>query len=68
MRKFILSLLIIFCLLSSSNAYAKKINVKILNKEYKADTVNVNVDGVNKVSKDMPSFIYMGRTLSLIHI
>ena len=63
MRKFILSLLIIFCLLSSSNAYAKKINVKILNKEYKADTVNVNVDGVNKVNKDMPSFIYMGRTL-----
>ena len=63
MRKFILSLLIIFCLLSSSNAYAKKINVKISNKEYKTQTVNVKVDGVNKVSKDMPSFIYKNRTL-----
>lgn len=63
MKKFILGLIFIFCVFTTKSAYAKNINIKISNKNYKATLINVKVDGENKVSKEMPSFIYQRRTL-----
>lgn len=63
MKKFILGLLIVLCFLCSANVYAQNINIRIANKNYKASLINVKVDGENKVSKEMPSFIYQKRTL-----
>lgn len=63
MKKIIMCLLIIFCIFNFSQAHAKNINVKISNKDFKTSPVNVKVDGENKYSKEMPSFIYNRRTL-----
>lgn len=63
MKKFILGLLIVLCFLCSANVYAQNINIRIANKNYKASLINVKVDGVDKQSKEMPSFIYQRRTL-----
>lgn len=63
MKKFILGLLIVLCFLCSANVYAQNINIRIANKNYKASLINVKVDGEDKVSKEMPSFIYQKRTL-----
>lgn len=63
MKKFILGLIFIFCVFTTKSAYAKNINIKISNKNYKATLINVKVDGENKVSKEMPSFVYQKRTL-----
>ena len=48
MKKFILGLLIVLCFLCSANVYAKNINIRIANKNYKAALINVKVDGVDK--------------------
>ena len=63
MKKIILGLIFIFCIFTTKSAYAKNVNIKISNKNYKATLINVKVDGENKVSKEMPSFIYQRRTL-----
>lgn len=63
MKKIILGLIFIFCVFTTKSAYAKNVNIKISNKNYKATLINVKVDGENKVSKEMPSFIYQKRTL-----
>lgn len=63
MKKYILGLIFIFCIFTTKSAYAKNVNIKISNKNYKATLINVKVDGENKVSKEMPSFIYQKRTL-----
>lgn len=63
MKKILISLIIFFSIISFNGAYAKSVNVEILKKNNKTSPVNVKVDGENKVSEEMPSFIYNKRTL-----
>ena len=43
MKKYILGLIFIFCVFTTKSAYAKNINIKISNKNYKATLINLKL-------------------------